>query len=128
MRVGIFEYMDCAHMVKSLDNCEVPHGHTYKAEVVLEGQLKGGMVMDFKELRDITKKAMARYDHKDLSQIFKVPSCENICLALFKDIRVTLPGLRSVKLWEGHNKWAEASLEDPALGDDEILLAASVAK
>ena len=128
MRVGIFDFMDCAHSVKELDGCDVPHGHTYKVEVVVEGELKGGMVIDFKELRDITKKAMARYDHKDLSQIFKTPSCENICLALFRDIRATLPGLKSVKLWEGHNKWAEASVEDPGLSEDEILLAASAGK
>ncbi len=51
MRVGIFDFMDCAHLVKALDGCEVPHGHTYKVEVVVEGELKDGMVMDFKALR-----------------------------------------------------------------------------
>ena len=109
MRVGIFEYMDCAHNVKSLDNCDIPHGHTYKAEVLVSGVLKDGMVMDFKQLRDVTKECMKAYDHKDLSSIFEVPSCENICQALFNDIKKHLPGLKSVKLWEGHNKWAEVS-------------------
>jgi hypothetical protein len=41
-----------------------------------------------------------------------VPSCENICLALFKDLKAELPGLRSVRCWEGYNKWAEANAED----------------
>jgi 6-pyruvoyltetrahydropterin/6-carboxytetrahydropterin synthase len=107
MRVGIFEYMDCAHSVKSLDNCDVVHGHTYKAEVVVEGPIKNGMVIDFKALRELTKECMSSYDHKNLSEIFDVPSCENICQALFDDIRKKLPGLVSVKLWEGHNKWSE---------------------
>ena len=107
MRVGIFEYMDCAHSVKTLDNCDVPHGHTYKAEVLVEGPIKDGMVIDFKALREITKECMKAYDHKDLSKIFDVPSCENICQALFDDIKKKQPGLVSVKLWEGHNKWAE---------------------
>jgi len=107
MRVGIFEYMDCAHSVKTLDNCDVPHGHTYKAEVVVGGPIKDGMVIDFKALREITKDCMKAYDHKDLSKIFDVPSCENICQALHDDIKKKFPGLHSVKLWEGHNKWAE---------------------
>lgn len=109
MRVGIFEYMDCAHSVKTLDHCDVPHGHTYKAEVVVEGEFKGGMVIDFKVLRDITKECMKKYDHKDLTNIFEVPSCENICQSLFNDIRGKLPNIYSVKLWEGHNKWAETT-------------------
>jgi 6-pyruvoyltetrahydropterin/6-carboxytetrahydropterin synthase len=107
MRVGIFEYMDCAHSVKSLDNCDVVHGHTYKAEVMVEGPIKDGMVIDFKALREITRQCMARYDHKNLTEIFDVPSCENICQALFNDIKKQQPGLVSVKLWEGHNKWSE---------------------
>ncbi len=105
MRVGIFEYMDCAHSVKTLDHCENLHGHTYKAEVVVGGPLVGGMVIDFKKLREIVRQSMNTYDHKDLCQFFEVPSCENICQALYND--VALPGLHSVKLWEGHGKWAE---------------------
>src|SRR6185369_14759768 len=98
-----FDYMDCAHMVTALDGCSVPHGHTYKVEVVVEGALVNGMVMDFKALRETAKRAMGKYDHKDLSTIFEVPSCENVCLALFRDIQKELPGLQSVRLWEGHN-------------------------
>lgn len=108
VRVGIFDFMDCAHSVKALDGCDVPHGHTYKVEVVVEGELKDGMVMDFKALRETAKRAMAKYDHKDLSKVFEVPSCEAMAQALFDDIRAELPGLRSVRVWEGYNKWAEA--------------------
>lgn len=115
MRVGIFDFMDCAHLVRTLDKCEVPHGHTYKVEVVVEGELKGGMVIDFKDLRAKAKQAMGAYDHKDLSLIFDTPSCENICLALFRDLQPNLPGLRTVRLWEGHNKWAEANADDEDL-------------
>jgi len=109
VRVGIFDHMDCAHSVKALDGCDVVHGHTYKVEVVVEGELKDGMVMDFKALREATKRAMAKYDHKDLTTVFEVPSAENIAQALFADIKKELPGVYSVKLWEGYNKWAEAT-------------------
>ena len=127
MRVGIFDYMDCAHMVPSLDGCGVPHGHTYKVEVVVEGQLKDGMVMDFKHLRERVKQAMAKYDHKYLSTLFATPSCETVCLSLFKDLQGALPGLKSVRLWEGHNKWAEAALEDATLQGQEPVLAKGAA-
>ena len=112
MRVGIFDHMDCAHSVKALDGCDVVHGHTYKVEVVVEGPLVDGMVMDFKALRETAKRAMAKYDHKDLTKIFDVPSCEVIVKALFRDIKKELPGIYSIKMWEGYNKWAEATRED----------------
>jgi 6-pyruvoyltetrahydropterin/6-carboxytetrahydropterin synthase len=114
MRVGIFDHMDCAHSVKALDGCDVTHGHTYKVEVVVEGDLKDGMVIDFKALREAAKRGMAKYDHKDLSTILEIPSCENLCQALFKDLKRELPGLRTVRCWEGYNKWAEAGVGDEA--------------
>lgn len=112
MKVGIIDHMDCAHSVKALDGCDVTHGHTYKVEVVVEGAMQGGMVMDFKALRDTAKRAMARYDHKDLNAILELPTCENLCRSLFQDLKPELPGLLSVRCWEGHNKWAEAGAED----------------
>lgn len=112
MRVGIFDHIDCAHSVKALDGCDVTHGHTYKVEVVVEGELKDGLVIDFKALRETARRSMAKYDHKDLSLIMEVPSCENLSLALFRDIRKELPGLSLVRCWEGYNKWAEATAED----------------
>jgi 6-pyruvoyltetrahydropterin/6-carboxytetrahydropterin synthase len=125
MRVGIFDYMDCAHMVTALDGCAVPHGHTYKVEVVVEGKLIDGMVMDFKALRETAKRAMGKYDHKDLSTMFEVPSCEVVCLALFRDIQKELPDLFSVRLWEGHNKWAEAALQDASLSKEPVVAVGS---
>ncbi len=114
MKVGIFDFMDCAHSVPALDGCGVAHGHTYKVEVVFEGEIKDGMVMDFKALREATRRAMARYDHKDLSGLLDPPSCENLSLALLADLRRELPGVVLVRCWEGHNKWAEAGPEDLA--------------
>lgn len=112
MRVGIFDHMDCAHSVKALDGCDVVHGHTYKVEVVVEGAVKDGMVIDFKALRETARRAMAKYDHRDLNGILDPPSCENLCQALFDDLKGPLPGLRRVRCWEGYNKWAEAGAEE----------------
>ena len=110
MRIGIFDHMDCAHRVQALVGGNQTHGHTYKVEVVLEGPVKDGLVMDFKELRDVVRKALSKYDHKDLSDFFEVPSCETICQAIFEDLKPGLPGLRLVRCWEGYNKWAETEV------------------
>ncbi len=112
MKIGVFDHMDCAHQVKALDGCDVTHGHTYKVEVVLGGEVRDGLVMDFKVMRAVVRKALDKYDHKDLSQFFEVPSAETIVTALFQDLRRELPGLDSVKVWEGYNKWAEATAVD----------------
>jgi len=114
MRVGIFDHLDSAHSVKALDGCDVIHGHTYKVEVVVGGEIHDGLIMDFKVLREHVRRVMAKYDHKDLTALFEVPSCENLCQALFDDIKRELPGLYSVRCWEGYNKWAETTAEDAA--------------
>jgi 6-pyruvoyltetrahydropterin/6-carboxytetrahydropterin synthase len=113
--------MDCAQSVPALDHCANVHGHTYKVEVVVEGPLKGGMVIDFKELREISKECMKKYDHKNLNEIFEVASCENICQALFNDIQKKLPNLQSVKLWEGAAKWAEVVTDSAAQAGAEVV-------
>ena len=40
MRLGITEYIDCAHFLPGHPKCGQVHGHTYKVEVVIEGEKK----------------------------------------------------------------------------------------
>jgi 6-pyruvoyltetrahydropterin/6-carboxytetrahydropterin synthase len=112
MRIGIVDHIDCAHAVRALDGCHLTHGHTYKVEIVVEGPLKDGIVMDFKILKAEAKKVLARYDHGDLNLLMDVPSCEHLCIALLKELRAAIPGTVEVRCWEGVNKWALATLED----------------
>ena len=37
MRLGITEFIDCAHHLPGHAKCGQLHGHTYKVEVVIEG-------------------------------------------------------------------------------------------
>lgn len=117
MRVGIFDYMDCAHSLPGIDKGEV-HGHTYKVEVVVQGEFKGKMLIDFKTLRESARLAMSHFDHKNANDVLKYPSTENICLAIFETLKVTQPGLVSVRLWEGTSKWSEVALDDPSAKGD----------
>ena len=41
MKLGITEYIDCAHYLPSHDKCGRLHGHTYTMDVIIEGEKKG---------------------------------------------------------------------------------------
>ena len=64
--------------------CENPHGHNYKVRVTLAGQQldKAGLLLDFKDLREVMKHVIERLDHQminDLEQFTVVnPSAENL--------------------------------------------------
>jgi len=84
MRLGVVEYMDAAHYLPGHETCGKMHGHTYRVELVVEGE-KGetGMVMDFYEMKSILKKALAEYDHRCLNEVVDYPSVENLCEAIY---------------------------------------------
>lgn len=107
MRLGIVEYMDCAHHLPGHPRCGRQHGHTYKVELILEGTPKDGMVLDFAEMKKALRETLAEYDHRDMNEFMDYPSVENICLALKKRLesRVGFPFL--LRVWEGEGKWAE---------------------
>jgi 6-pyruvoyltetrahydropterin/6-carboxytetrahydropterin synthase len=64
--------------------CENPHGHNYKIRVTLAGKEldKAGLLLDFKDLREVMKHVIERLDHQMINDIepFKVlnPSAENL--------------------------------------------------
>src|SRR5512136_2846299 len=77
--------------------CENPHGHNYKVRVTLEGQQldKAGLLLDFKDLKDVMKHVIDRLDHQMINDIepFKVlnPSAENLAKYFYDeaDVRLT---------------------------------------
>ena len=63
MKLGIIDYIDSAHYLPGHGKCGKVHGHTYKVEIVIEGDKKeSGMVMDFYDIKKIVKEVMAEYD------------------------------------------------------------------
>jgi 6-pyruvoyltetrahydropterin/6-carboxytetrahydropterin synthase len=64
--------------------CENPHGHNYKVRITLAGREldKAGLLLDFKDLREVMKHAIERLDHQMINDIepFTVlnPSAENL--------------------------------------------------
>jgi 6-pyruvoyltetrahydropterin/6-carboxytetrahydropterin synthase len=107
MKIGIIDHIDCAHSLPGHPKCGTPHGHTYKVECVVEGDLKDGMVMDFAELKQRIRQTLARYDHRSWNDFLEFPSVENICALLHRELKTTVALPVTIRVWEGDGKWAE---------------------
>jgi 6-pyruvoyltetrahydropterin/6-carboxytetrahydropterin synthase len=107
MRLGVTDYVDCAHLLPGHPKCGQLHGHTYRVEVTVEGELKDGMVLDFADLKGQMRAVLGRYDHRHWNEFLDVPTVENICQRLATDLAARIGFPFSVRVYEGHGKWAE---------------------
>jgi 6-pyruvoyltetrahydropterin/6-carboxytetrahydropterin synthase len=93
--------------------CENPHGHNYKVRVTLIGASldKAGLLLDFKDLKEVMKHVTDRLDHQMLNEIepFIVlnPSAENLAKYFYDQTNGRLKSLTSgrvavkdVTIWE----------------------------
>lgn len=99
--------------------CSNPHfhGHNYKLEVKLSGDIdpETGYVIDLKELNMIIdREVLERFDHKNLNldtEEFKelIPTGENIVWVIYDKLRYALPEkyTLSVRLWETDRNYFE---------------------
>ena len=86
------------------------HGHNWKVEVeVLGNKLDNiGMVIDFKEIRNMTNVVVDRLDHRFLNDLdaFKEinPTAENIAEYIHSELTKLINDdkiiVKSIKLWE----------------------------
>ena len=110
MKVGVIEHFDSMHLLPGHIKCGVPHGHTYKVEVTVEGIVSNGMVIDFDLLKKNLREVIKSMDHVDLNKIIQFPSCENLCTFIHQRLAPVMPGKTiTVRIWEGEGKWAECS-------------------
>jgi 6-pyruvoyltetrahydropterin/6-carboxytetrahydropterin synthase len=107
MKLGVIDYIDCAHFLPEHPKCGVLHGHTYKVEIVVEGNIQNGMVVDFSDLKKAAREVLRQYDHKSWNDFLEYPSVENICLLLHGKLRGPLKLPFTLRVWEGEGKWAE---------------------
>ncbi len=107
MKLGVIEYIDCAHYLPGHQKCGTPHGHTYRVEMIVEGENKTGMIIDFGDMKNLLREALGLYDHRSFNDFLKYPSVENICEMIHRKLeeKVHLPF--TLRVWEGKGKWAE---------------------
>ena len=128
---------DAAHILTNHQGlCKNLHGHTYRVDVsVAQADGAGGdMVIDFKELKRIASEVVCeRFDHafiyntespgeseiaavveKNGMRVVPIPfrsTAENLAKLFFDELKVRIPGLFSVKVWETADSCAEYRAE-----------------
>ncbi len=111
MRIGVSDTFDAAHAIPEHEKCGRVHGHTFKVEVEVEGEVVNGMVMDFFELKKVLWEILSRYDHRLLNEFIENPTSENICMEIFNFLRNRLKNygmdVVRVRVYEKSDKWAE---------------------
>ena len=111
-----FGFEACHHLPYYEGACHNVHGHSYKLDVTVGGQVikdgpKQGMIIDFKDLKKIVKENVVdKLDHQDLNNIYANPTAELMVTDIAYSIMQKLPKevyLVSVKLWETEDSYAE---------------------
>jgi 6-pyruvoyltetrahydropterin/6-carboxytetrahydropterin synthase len=105
---------DAAHSLPAHEGkCRQLHGHTYKIEVTLQGNLQErgpetGMVMDFADLGEAIRRLVVdRLDHTHLNEVLDfAPTAEALAVWAFGTLGdAGLPVVR-VRLWETATSFA----------------------
>src|SRR5438034_672841 len=86
MKIGVIDHIDCAHFLPGHPKCGLLHGHTYKVELVIEGDVREGMVMDFADVKRSMREILIEYDHKSWNDFLDYPSVENICQLVHRQL------------------------------------------
>lgn len=114
-----FEFEAAHHLLNYNGPCANIHGHSYKLQVTVSGEINLNhtkyanecMVMDFKDLKRVVQHLIiASHDHADLNKIYSNPTAEVMVVEMFHVIKELLPKdvhLESVKLWETSTSFAE---------------------
>jgi 6-pyruvoyltetrahydropterin/6-carboxytetrahydropterin synthase len=114
--IKIIDRFSAAHNLRNYHGkCEELHGHNWQIEVTVgrKGLDKNGMIMDFSELKKLTKGILYKLDHSYLNEInyFKSrnPTSENIVLYIAAELKKRLKrplALKKVKVWETNSSCA----------------------
>lgn len=97
---------DAAHYLTKVPEghkCAIMHGHTYHLRIWLKGQLnEQGWLMDFSEIKHITKAMLQKIDHQCLNKVegLENPTCELLAVWIWQNLKPQLPLLFKVELQE----------------------------
>ena len=98
---------DSAHFLPNVPEshkCRRLHGHTYKATIIVEGELLADQqwIIDFAEIKSIVKPVIDRLDHHFLNAVpgLENPTVERIAQYLYEEIKPLLPLLSGIKVEE----------------------------
>ena len=118
IRIAKMFDFDAAHflpLVSDDHKCRRLHGHTYRVEVVCEGEPDGrGMVVDYAEIASAWAPIHADIDHRLLNDIpgLKNPTTENLAPWILRRVVSAVPQVVSVRVFESATTWCEVSTDE----------------
>ena len=106
-----------AHQLREYrGKCENIHGHTFRVEVKVRARKLNriGLAIDFRELKEITDRILAGYDHQLLNELPEFsrrnPSSENLARFIYQRMQAELRGtgvtMSEVTVWESEDSAA----------------------
>jgi 6-pyruvoyltetrahydropterin/6-carboxytetrahydropterin synthase len=109
-----------AHNIKDYNGkCEALHGHNFLVEALFAGEHlgKGGMLVDFKILKNHLKRILGTLDHKYINEIpffmERSGSSEYLSMYIFNELKTMLKKkditLKEVRVWESEKTYAAYS-------------------
>jgi len=109
---------DAAHHLTNVaagHKCARPHGHTYRVEILVRGELdERGMVVDYADIARAWAPIHEMLDHRDLNTIegLENPTTEILVPFIFGALLDALPDLHAVRVYESSTTWCEVSRAD----------------
>lgn len=89
--LGYVTHFDAAHYLPMYEGkCSKVHGHTWKVEIKICGEVENGNLIDFTLFKEICDKVINVLDHNLLNNIIVVPTAENISQFLWDGINYEL--------------------------------------
>ena len=105
---------DAAHWLPTFPEghkCRRMHGHTFRAEVVVRGEVdtSTGYLVDYGELKAAIAPIEERLDHHVLNEVpgLENPTSENLSRWIYDQLRASLPLLSAVRVYETGSSSAE---------------------
>jgi len=100
-----FEAAHRLPMVPPEHKCHRMHGHSFRIDVTLEGEIdpRMGWLLDFADVTDVVRPLlMGELDHRSLNDVpgLENPTSENLCVWLWQRLTSRLPGLVAITVHE----------------------------
>ena len=104
MRVkATFDFEAAHRLPRHPGKCKDLHGHSYHLVVSVDRPVAGdsGMAIDFSDLKTVVRREVVdRLDHTFINDLIDNPTAEVMAVWIWNALRLPLPGIAEVELWE----------------------------